>query len=92
MGVPYIEKQFEQARRNQMNGRYAEAERTYRKILETQPNHADAMHFLGLLAHQTGHSEAAVPLMRRSITLDPSRSAYYNNLGEVFRVLGADRD
>ena len=35
-------------------GRLAEAELLYRQILAAQPNHADALHLLGVMAQQVG--------------------------------------
>ncbi|MEE8428573.1 MAG: tetratricopeptide repeat protein, partial [Gammaproteobacteria bacterium] len=41
-------------------GRLAQAEAIYRRILERQPDHADALQLLGMAAHQQGrHAEAA---------------------------------
>jgi len=41
------------------------------------------MHFLGVLSHQRGRSEAAIELIERSIALDPQHADRYNNLGNV---------
>lgn len=35
-------------------GRLQEAETIYRAILKEQPQHANALHLLGLIAHQVG--------------------------------------
>ena len=40
-------------------GRLAEAEVAYRRILQTDANHADALHLLGVLSHQTGRHDIA---------------------------------
>ncbi len=65
-------------------GRLADAKALYARILAKQPKHADALHFMGLLACQIGQSEAGVALMRESIALAPS-PIYYNNLGNALR-------
>ena len=36
-------------------GRLDQAEALYRKVIAIQPNEADALHLLGMLAHQQGH-------------------------------------
>ena len=41
-------------------GRLQAAEQIYRQILAVEPNHADAIHLLGVIAHQAGKHELAV--------------------------------
>ena len=41
-------------------GRLDEAESGYRRLLETDPDHADALHLLGVVRHQRGDEGAAV--------------------------------
>jgi protein O-GlcNAc transferase len=36
------------------NGRLQAAEQIYRQILQAEPDEADALHLLGVLAHQVG--------------------------------------
>jgi len=69
-------------------GRLAEAKALYTRILAQQPRHADALHFMGLLACQIGQREAGITLMRESIATHPS-PIYYNNLGNALRETGA---
>jgi Flp pilus assembly protein TadD len=54
---------LEQALRHHRAGRLQEAEALYRQILATAPNHADALHMLGVLSAQTGKQEAAAGLI-----------------------------
>ena len=65
-----------------------EAQLLYRRILEAAPDQADAMHFLGVLSHQRGLSEAGIELIERSIALDPQHADRYNNLGNVLLESG----
>src|SRR5205807_1341039 len=51
------------------------------------PCHADALHLLGVLEHQTDHHEAAIPLIRQAIALNPA-AAFYSNLGTVLQATG----
>jgi predicted TPR repeat methyltransferase len=57
----------------------------YRTILEAAPDHPDALHFSGVLAHQQARSEQAVALIERSLELEPERADWYSNLGIVLQ-------
>jgi protein O-GlcNAc transferase len=69
-------------------GRLMIAEELYRRILAAEPEHADALHLLGLVEHQTGRHPAAVARIRQAIALKPTAAAYYSDLGQVYRALG----
>ena len=72
----------------QKNDQRAEAREVYRRVLETDPNHPDALHFAGVLAHQEGRSDEAVALIEKSLRLAPNRPDCHNNLGIVFQSTG----
>jgi len=69
-------------------GRLAEAERIYREILTRQPDHAEVLYLLGMLAAQAGKSDEAVELLRRAIRLKPDFAKAHYNLGVVLRNRG----
>jgi tetratricopeptide (TPR) repeat protein len=69
-------------------GRLAEAEEIYRRILAQVPDHAGALHWLGCVAFQTGHLDAAIELISRAVTIEPAAAAYHCNLGESYRQAG----
>ena len=69
-------------------GRLADAEPAYRRVLAAEPDHADALHLLGLLLHQTGRSAEAEPLVRRAIAVDPSQAAFHTHLGLIRSASG----
>ena len=62
-------------------GQLAEAEVCYRRVLAAQPNHADALHLLGVVAHQLGRSDLAVELIRQAIQWNGQAANYFSNLG-----------
>ncbi len=72
----------------QKNEQLVEAQELYRRVLETEPDHANALHYAGVLAHQQGRNEDAIALVERSLALDPDRADCYNNLGIILQSSG----
>jgi predicted O-linked N-acetylglucosamine transferase (SPINDLY family) len=68
-------------------GRLAEAERVYRQILAANPDDADALHLLGVLAFQVRQYEPAIQLISRSIQLNPHFPLSHNNLGNALAAV-----
>ena len=52
-------------------GRLAEAETLYRQVQAAQPNHANALHLLGVLCGQTKRVAAAIDLLSRACAVSP---------------------
>ncbi len=73
-------------------GRVQEAEPIYRQVLDIDPDHADANHLLGGLAHQAGYHEQARELISRAIAAAPNQSLYHFNLGTALQELGRLED
>lgn len=69
-------------------GDLRQAEAVFRAVIEVQPDHPDALHFLGLIAHQSGHHESAIDLIARAIRGNARNPYCHNNLGEAYRALG----
>jgi tetratricopeptide (TPR) repeat protein len=59
------------------------AYQAYLQVLKQCPDHPTALHYLGLVAQQTGHVLEAARLLRRSIQLNPRDPRTYNHLGQV---------
>lgn len=64
------------------------AESLYRAILAVDPNHARALHNLGVIALRTRHPAAAEKLLRRAIALDPAMVEAHSNLGLALSGIG----
>jgi len=69
-------------------GRLEQATRLYEKILRIDPDHADALHLLGVIDHQQGRHREAAERIGRAIAVNPNVASYYSNLGVVCRALG----
>jgi Flp pilus assembly protein TadD len=68
-------------------GDFRQAAARYRDILRQQPDHAGALHLLGVACQQEDLLEAAT-CIRRAIAIDGSKAVYHNNLGVVLRGQG----
>jgi predicted TPR repeat methyltransferase len=64
---------------------WAAAAEIYEAILEVAPDHAGALHFSGVLAHQQELAGDAVALIVRSLELEPDRPDWHSNLGIVLQ-------
>lgn len=84
----WLQTRMQEAVAAQQRGEFALAEQRYREVLQQAPTHTDAIHFLGLLAHQTGHDDDALPLLERAIQLGPQSYLYRHNLACVYQALG----
>jgi tetratricopeptide (TPR) repeat protein len=77
-----------QAQEQHQRGCLDQAARLYRQVLDSQPDHAEALHLLGVVAHQQGDNVGAVKWINRAIARNPRPAAYHANLGAVYRALG----
>ena len=64
---------------------WAAAAEIYETILEIVPDHAGALHFSGVLAHQQELADEAVALIARSLELEPDRPDWHSNFGIVLQ-------
>ena len=83
-----IEAELRHAVELHQGGNVEQAEKCYRKILEAEANHADALHLLGVIENQHGRHEQAVELIRKAILLHPERESYYSNMGNALKEQG----
>ncbi len=67
---------------------FEDAKIIYQLILDTQPDHADAMFYIGAAMHQAGDTAQGVEQMKRAAQLNPRSLAYNYNLGLVYEAIG----
>ncbi|POF34394.1 tetratricopeptide repeat protein [Roseibium marinum] len=58
----------------------------YKEVLTADPDHADGLHFLGLLHFDAGKTDNAVLLIRESLDRNPRNASAYNNLGNILKL------
>ncbi|MCE9648048.1 MAG: sulfotransferase [Parvibaculum sp.] len=84
-----IEKALRLAAAHLGERRYAEAARLGQKVLQFRPNQADALHLLGLVAHETGKSADGERLIEMAVRAAKQPSAnMLVNLGNARREQG----
>jgi predicted O-linked N-acetylglucosamine transferase (SPINDLY family) len=72
---------FESALQHHLAGNLQQAEVLYRQILAIEPAHADALHLLGVIAHQVGKNDLAVEYISQVLRLNPEFAEAHHNLG-----------
>lgn len=79
---------FARAAQMHQAGRLVEAEQLHRQVLAADPQHADSLHMLGVIAIQNGRLEAAVELTNQAIEINGRVAPYHFNQGSALRELG----
>ena len=72
-----IEQVLQQGITAHQEGKLQEAERLYRLILQTQPQHPDANHNLGLIAVSVDQADAALPLLKTALEASPKIEQFW---------------
>ena len=87
-----VQELFDAAGQCHRQGRLTEAAALYRRVLARDPQHADSLHRLGVLAHQDGRHAEAAELLRAAIAQSPRAASYHSHLGLVLAALGQLED
>jgi cytochrome c-type biogenesis protein CcmH/NrfG len=58
------------------------------KELFANPSNPEALHLMGIAAHQVGLFESALGFLEKAIRLSPRDPRYYNDCGETYRKMG----
>lgn len=69
-------------------GRPDQAEQVLRQLLAAIPDHAHALHLLGVIAWGRGDGAAATELIGQAIALDAGTALFHSNLAEMRRQQG----
>ena len=79
--APSVNQQRATALEQEQNGQIVEAEAAWHSVLRVHPSDAEAYAHLGLLEARQQHYDAAVPLYRKALALDPAMPDLRLNLG-----------
>ena len=83
-----LQARFDEAVALHHSGQLAAAQAAYEAIVAADPAHADAWHFLGVVAIQSDDPLRALDWIGRAIAINPGNAMYYMNHGNVLRQTG----
>jgi tetratricopeptide (TPR) repeat protein/2-polyprenyl-3-methyl-5-hydroxy-6-metoxy-1,4-benzoquinol methylase len=82
-----LDQALKQAVAAHKEGKLQDAERLYRAILQSQPNHPDANHNLGVLAVAVGKPLEAVPFFKQALDANPQIEQFWlSYIDTLFKV------
>lgn len=85
---PTVAELFAQAQGLHKQGQLQAARPLYEQLLQADPQHAHALHYLGLLHVQQGQLDSGIDLIQRSLQLDPNQFAALGNLAGALQEAG----
>jgi Flp pilus assembly protein TadD/SAM-dependent methyltransferase len=81
---------FNSAMALHQGGNLRQAERAYRELLTVNPRHVGALNYLGVLAHQTGHSDDGIALLKKALEVTKRDPEIHFNLALIYSGFGQD--
>ncbi len=63
------------------------AQEFYQVLLQAQPDNIDALHYYGILLHQTGRSDDGLASIERALSLGATGAEIHNNKGNILKEL-----
>ncbi|MFO1184249.1 MAG: tetratricopeptide repeat protein [Bauldia sp.] len=82
-----LDQTLDRAIRMHQQGRLADAEAAYRRVLDIEPGNFDGLHLLGIVRSQQGSYEEAEALIARALAVDPDAAPAWANRGVALTLL-----
>ena len=83
-----IDQEFAEALRCHRAGQLSQADELYRRVLAAQPDHAECLHHLGVIALQTGRHDEARNLIAKAIARNDAVPECHYHIGLACALLG----
>lgn len=78
---------FDSAMELHEKGELEQAGALYRKIIKSNPKHAESYYLLGVIAHQEQRDIDALRLIKQAIALYPDKPEFHSGCGEIYNAL-----
>ncbi len=82
-----LRKVFKTATELHQQGALSQAAELYQTVLQLQPNNANCLHLLGVVAHQVGQHEDGIELINAALEVDTSKPDYYFNRALCYQAI-----
>lgn len=79
---------FQHALSAHQSGQLTTARQLYAQILTARPDHADALHLMGIIHCVEGRLEEGAAMIAGAVALQPQVAIYQNSLGNAMQELG----
>lgn len=79
------EQLFTEAYQLQQKGQLPQAIALYQQLLSLNPQHIQALHFLGLLYAQSADMQTAILYLQQALILNPDNAVLLNNLANAYK-------
>src|ERR1700722_18195700 len=86
--MPDINTLLTEAVRLHQAGRLDQAAPLYQKVLAQDPQNADALNLLGMVALEAGQAQASAELIRKAIAANSRWAPYHFNLALALQTMG----
>jgi protein O-GlcNAc transferase len=83
---------FGEAKSAHRAGNIALAEARYLQVLQLEPEHFEAQHWLGVLRAQQGRNDEALVLIASALKADSASAVAHLNYGNILHALGRDEE
>ena len=88
LGTVDVHSSLQEAILLHQSGQLKQASTIYQRVLDIEPENANALHLLGLVSHQSGQPEAAIILIKQALGIAPNQLNFLYNLANILRELG----
>lgn len=83
-----IERLLDKALEHLQRGAWAPGEKLYQQVLQSHPDHPVALHYLGVIAFQTGRVDSALTHIEKAVSVQPDYLEALGNLGVMYQSVG----
>ncbi len=82
-----LRKVFKTATELHQQGALSQAAELYQTVLQLQPNNANCLHLLGVVAHQVGQHEDGIELINAALEIDTSKPDFFFNRALCYQAM-----
>ncbi len=86
--IPAIQDYKNNGTQHYQAGHLNQAEKLCREVLQSNPNHPEALHLLGAIAYQNKQYSMAIELIGKAIAANQRIPQFHNTIGAALRAIG----